>query len=216
MVVKMIAFLILNVFIISIPIIFIYCFMGMSIFDISILDTLNSSGSGNIFAIIKMILCYGVFFIFVILPLIYIFVGINLFNISSIIPSNMKVISITDTCKSYLKEYFTTADSQYVENIYNFKDNLLINGGIWFVIFLFLILIQLNIIFSIKSKKNIFYIIGIFIVMFIFVISIVYRSYGTETRVFDDKNNLTSQMTSTNNVNNLLQAIVKYNYPCML
>ena len=119
-------FYIFNIFIISIPIIFIYSAFGFDFF--------NVSGSENIIS--KIIACI-IIGLMLIVPLIYILCN--------------SFYSIDAFCKNLLKDFFITEDKQYVDNIYN---SLLINSGIFIAVFIILIIIHINMVYMIKPNYN--------------------------------------------------------------
>lgn len=242
----MILFYLLNVLIISIPIIFIYTCIGLKFFDLSNWKTIwdnfitfpiktpdmNSitnikkffknveyffkkvgyylQKTGMIFKLLTRIIIVITVFI---LPLIYIFCSLNLLSIPFM---NDFILSADNTCKKYLSDFFELKDKMYVEHIYENKDNVFINMGLWISIFIVLFLIHYNIVNIIKSNNNTLLYLMIFVSVLIFSFYIIYKNYTYNNQeIFDTNNNLTKQMSSSS-VNNILQAIVKYNYPCMI
>ena len=98
--------------------------------------------------------------------------------------------------------------------MYNFKDNMFINLGIWIFIFIILFVIHYNMVNSIKNNYKKWFYLLIFIVIFIFIFHIVYTGYTYETQeIFDEHGKLTEPITKSHS-NNLLQSIVKYGYTC--
>lgn len=242
---KMIGYYLFNLLIITIPIIFTYCAFGHGFFDISnwreIWDNFDTFAhrmknvgkskkkgpftyinnlfekigyiSHKSFEIILLIIKVIIVMIIMIIPLIYIFYSLNLFNIPII---DKYIGSVKNICSSFLKPYFNSIDTQYIENIYNFKDNILMNWGIWFMIFFVLFIIHYNMVNTIKNNYNKLFYLLIFISIFTFIFYIVYKEYtfGNQN-IFDENGELSEQITKSH-TNNLLQTIVKYGYSCVV
>lgn len=238
--IKMILYYFFNLFIISIPVIFTYCAFGHGFFDISNwkaiwnnFDTFsrrisNHSSKGfflntdmffeevgfkshQFFKVLLLIIKIIIVGLVMIFPLIYIFYNLNLFNIPIL---DEYIGSMKSICSGFLKSHFNDIDSQYIENIYNFKDNMFINLGIWIFIFIILFVIHYNMVNSIKNNYNKWFYLLIFIIIFIFIFHIVYKGYTYETQeIFDENGKLTEPITKSHS-NNLLQSIVKYGYTC--
>lgn len=206
--------LLLNILIISIPIIFTYFVLGMKYFNIS--NIVRIRGKYDFEDIVRLIICVCLGLIFLVGPFVFLFISI----------STKKLLN-EDSSIKILYNYFYPQDYPFVKKIYDEKDNLFINYGIWIVVILLLIIIQTKINNSLDNN-NFKYIIIIFISLFIFCLYISYRDYNItldddtkkfEQNIFDnskDKNNnyLTDQMFKKS-INNLFQGIIKYNYPCM-
>lgn len=203
-----------NVFIISIPVIFTYSILGKKYFNISNITKIRGKYDSD--DIIRLIISVCLGLIFLIGPFIYIFLSLfskNLFN--------------EDNSIRILYDYFYPQDFPFVQKIYDAKDDIIINYGIWIVIILLLIIIQTKIINALDNK-NFKYILIIYISLFIFALYISYRNYNItldddtkkfEQNIFDnnknENNNLLTDQMFKKSINNLFQGIIKYNYPCM-
>lgn len=231
--ISMILYYILNILIISIPIIFIYTCFGLKFFDISNWTTIwndlvefksSSSNLKNVlnfisyifkrlYLILRLVIPVIIVIGILILPLIYIFCSLNLINIPEL---NDFIISVEKTCKDYLKVFFRDEDKMYVDNLYHNKNDIIINKGLWLIIFIVLIVIQYNFVNMIKTSNNKLLYFLIFIGVLIFSYYMIYNQFNSyNNEIFNENNELTKEM-GEKNVNNLLQTIVKYNYPCMI
>ena len=201
------------VFLISIPILYIYIGLGLNLCNLVDMGDLYSMvPSTDILKVkikkyVKIVLCFVFSYLFLFGPLIYII--ISLFG---------ENISLEYGCKKILFNYFLDQDYDYVESIYRNKKSLFTNFGLWIAIFIILLVIETNIILDIKKmrKINTYVLLFIVIIVYFFILYVSFKNYNfkDEQKVFDKNNNLTTPMYKRS-VNNLLQAIVKYNYSCM-
>jgi hypothetical protein len=127
--------------------------------------------------------------------------------------------STENNSKNFLKSAFNSQDYDFPDSIYNTKNTFVGNYGIWFVVFIVFFIFEYKIInrMKIKTTNFIMKILVVGLMLFAFSLFISFRHYGnTDPRnaVFRNNMELRPQMYK-HSVNNIKQAIVKYNYPCM-
>lgn len=127
--------------------------------------------------------------------------------------------STDNNSKLFLKDFFNSKDYDFVDSIYNTKNSFIGNYGIWFIVFIIFFIFEFKHINNIEINKADFItkisIIGL--VLFCYSIYVSLKDYGSNdesNKVFNDNFELNKEMYKYS-VNNLKQAIVKYNYSCM-
>lgn len=200
---QMFLLFLLNVFIAVLPTLFIYVF------------NLFSSLYCNIRGIWLMIVT-----LLVLIPvLVYFYYNLfsESFDLSKDGSGNMT--SNDSSSKSILSSFFNTQDSEFPDSIFSFKNTFAGNFGIWIFVYIIFFIFEYKYINNIEVdfRKKIMKFLTITLVLFAYSLFLSYRNYGkndNENDVFDKDSNLTGSMFK-DSVNNIFQAIVKYNYPCM-
>lgn len=193
--VQMILLFLLNVFIAISPTIFIYIF--------NLFEKLYKNIQGILLMIITLII-FG---------LVIIYFYYNLFSNNSDLTSN------ETSSKTILKSFFNKQDDDFADNIFSFKDTFNGSFGVWIFVYIVFFIFEYKYInnMHVNMHQKIIKFMIISLVLFAYSLFIAYRNYGKndkENNVFDDKYNLQEPMFK-DSVNNIFQAIVKYNYPCM-
>ena len=142
--------------------------------------------------------------------------GLNIFKDKTL----NSMTSNTSYSKSILQDSFNKQDSGFVGKIFSFMDSLSCNYGIWIFVYVVFFIFEFQNVFGkgkIDYRKQILKFLVVALVLFTYSLFVAYRNYGKteeDNEIFDKNNNLTEPMYK-DNVNNLFQAVVKYNYPCM-
>ena len=130
--------------------------------------------------------------------------------------------STENNSKNFLKVIFNEKDYDFPESIYNIKNTFLGNYGIWFVVFIVFFIFEFKIINNMEIRK-IDFIMKVLIIgltLFAFSMYMSFKNYGNDEEeentndVFTSDFELKPEMYKYS-VNNIKQAIIKYNYPCM-
>ena len=130
--------------------------------------------------------------------------------------------STENNSKNFLKVIFNEKDYDFPESIYNIKNTFLGNYGIWFVVFIVFFIFEFKIINNLEIRK-IDFIMKVLIIgltLFAFSMYMSFKNYGNDEEeessndVFTSDFELKPEMYKYS-VNNIKQAIIKYNYPCM-
>ena len=178
----------------------IYCYIA---FNIQIFKDLNT--------IIKRIITLCVFIPILIYGL------INLFSTGFF---ENDYSSTENNSKNFLKVIFNEIDFDFPESIYNIKNTFLGNYGIWFIVFILFFIFEFKIINNMEIRK-IDFIMKVLIIgltLFAFSMYMSFKNYGNDEEstndVFTSDFELKPEMYKYS-VNNIKQAIIKYNYPCM-
>ena len=215
--INMIMLFILNIFIGISPIIFIWLFNFIPGLYMNMPKSYK-----NVWGIVLLVgtlaLMIGVFFYFY---------G-NLLSSGLNVTSDAGTLSSNESkCKGFLQSFFNSKDYDYVDNIFSFKNTLTGSLGIWVFVFIMFFIFETATVFNKKKylgwKSRVGKLVIITLVLIAYSFFIAYRNYGdnssgeddgTSNNVFNDDNTLTKNMYK-NSVNNIFQALVKYNYPCM-
>jgi len=142
--------------------------------------------------------------------------GLNIFKDEKL----NSMTSNTSYSKSILQDSFNKDDSGFVGKIFKFMNSLSGNYGIWIFVYVVFFIFEFHNMFGKKKidfRTQIIKFLVVALVLFSYSLFVAYRNYGKtdeDNQIFDKNNNLTEPMYK-DNVNNLFQAIVKYNYPCM-
>ena len=215
--VNMIMLFILNIFIGISPIIFIWLFNFIPGLYMNMPKSYKNVW-GIVLLVATLALMIGVLFYFY---------G-NLLSSGLNVTSDPGTLSSNESkCKGFLQSFFNSQDYDYVDNIFSFKNTLTGSLGIWVFVFIMFFIFETATVFKKKKylgwKSRVGKLIVITLVLIAYSFFIAYRNYadnssgeddGTSNNVFNDDNTLTKNMYK-NSVNNLFQALVKYNYPCM-
>lgn len=130
--------------------------------------------------------------------------------------------STENNSKNFLKVIFNEKDYDFPESIYNIKNTFLGNYGIWFIVFIVFFIFEFKIINNMEIRK-IDFIMKVLIIgltLFAFSMYMSFKNYGNDDEeessndVFTSDFELKPEMYKYS-VNNIKQAIIKYNYPCM-
>ena len=215
--VNMIMLFILNVFIGISPIIFIWLFNFIPGLYMNIPKSYKNVW-GIVLLVSTLALMVGVLFYFY---------G-NLFSSGLNVTTDPGTLSSNESkCKGFLQSFFNLQDYNYVNNIFSFKNTLTGSLGIWVFVFIMFFIFETATVFKKKKylgwKSRVGKLVIITLVLIAYSFFIAYRNYednisgeddGTSNDVFNDDNILTKNMYK-DSVNNIFQALVKYNYPCM-
>jgi len=191
-----------NILILVIPTVFVYVIYNVSLFT-------------NFYNWVKILISLIVF----IGVLIYIYYNIFSKGFSISRDPDTSLSSSELDSENVLKGFFNSQDYDYVNKIYDYKDSF---AGIWIVVAIIFLTFEYKHLNNIKVKAHNRFIkfLNIGIVLLMFAIYLCYRNYITSTNstanytIFDNKGDLVPEMYKKS-VNNIYQAIVKYNYPCM-
>lgn len=210
---SMLGLFILNIFIGISPIIFIYGF--------NFIPTLYMNFPKTYKSFLGILLCVGTVVLFIIVLLYFYY---SLFSQGLNLSSDPDVNSMTSnesSSKSILQSFFNTQDYDFADKIFSFKNTLAGSFGIWLFVFIMLFIFEIALMFNKKkyigTKSQIVKLITIVLVLFAYSLFLSYRNYGSsdsENNVFNPDNSLTNSMYK-DSVNNIFQALVKYNFPCM-
>ena len=210
---SMLGLFVLNVFIGVSPIIFIYGFNFIPKLYLNFPKS-YSSFLGICLCIGTTVLLYGVLMYFY----------YSLFSQGLNLTSNSDINSMTSNesaSKSILQSFFNIQDYDFADKIFTFKNTLAGSFGIWLFVFIIIFLFEFSTIFKKKKyigiKSRIVKLITIVLVLFAYSLFLSYRNYGSsdsENNVFKEDNTVTNSMYK-DSINNIFQAIIKYNYPCM-
>ena len=121
--------------------------------------------------------------------------------------------------KSILKSFFNTQDSDFADSIFSFKNTFAGSFGIWIFVYIVFFIFEYKYInnIEVRLRDRMLKFLTIGLVLFAYCLYLSYRNYGKndgENDVFDSDYKLRDSMYK-DSVNNIFQAIVKYNYPCM-
>ena len=215
--VNMIMLFILNIFIGVSPIIFIWLFNFIPGLYMNMPKSYKN-GWGIVLLVGTFALMIGVLFYF------YgnlLSSGLNLTSDSGTLSSN------ESKCKGFLQSFFNSKDNDYVNKIFSFKNTLTGSLGIWVFVFIMFFIFETATVFNKKKylgwKSRVGKLFIITLVLIAYSFFIAYRNYGdnssgkddgTSNNIFNNDNTLTKNMYK-DSVNNIFQALVKYNYPCM-
>ena len=207
----MILYFLIFVLIISLPFICVNFIMGFKFCNLANYRTFKEfSFYNDIFNTLRILLCSFIIIFFLIAPLIFIIV--------ILLDKNSFINTIS---KDILYKYFNQTDHRYVNQVYEEKNNLFTNYGIWLVIFIVLLFLEYKVINNLTNSNNLNskYYLLIFLSMFAFCLFIAYKKYNisqsNEQNIFENETNTLTQPMNSISINNLLQGIIKYNYPCM-
>ena len=201
---QMVLLFLLNVLIAISPTIFIYLF--------NLIKWLYTHIKGIWLMILTLIIfiCVLVYFYY------------NLFSGGFDLTDNPTVNSATSNesySKSILKSFFNTQDSDFADSIFSFKNTFTGSFGIWIFVYVIFFIFEYKYInnIEVRMRDRITKFLTIGLVLFAYCLYLSYRNYGRndeENDVFDSDYKLRDSMYK-DSVNNIFQAIVKYNYPCM-
>lgn len=209
--INMVMLFILNVFIGISPIVFIWIFNFIPTFYLNIPKNYK-----NVWGICLLVgtlaLMIGVLFYFY----------ANLFSSGLNVTADAGTLSSNESkSKGFLQTFFNQQDYEFVNKIFSFKNTLTGSLGVWLFVFIMFFIFETATVFKKKKylgfKSRITKLVIITLVLIAYSFFIAYRNYGDDddvNNVFNDDNTLTKNMYK-NNVNNIFQALVKYNYPCM-
>lgn len=210
---SMLGLFILNIFIGISPIIFIYGF--------NFIPVLYKNFPKNYKSFLGILLCVVTVILFIIVLLYFYY---NLFSQGLNLSSDPDINSMTSnesSSKSILQSFFNIQDYDFADKIFSFKNTLAGSFGIWLFVFIMIFIFEIALFFNKKkyigTKSQVVKLITIVLVLFAYSLFLSYRNYGSsdsENNVFNPDNTLTNSMYK-DSVNNIFQALVKYNFPCM-
>jgi hypothetical protein len=200
---EMFLLFLLNVFIALLPTLFIYGF--------NMISKLYCNIKGIWLMIITLLVLIPV--------LVYFYYNLfsDGFDLSNDSSGNMT--SNDSSSKSILSSFFNTQDSDFPDSIFSFKNTFAGSFGIWVFVYIIFFIFEYKYInnIGVGFRKKVMKFLTISLVLFAYSLYLSYRNYGKnddENDVFDKNSNLTGSMFK-DSINNIFQAIVKYNYPCM-